>query len=988
MAGLVGVLALPGLEDRFWGAEQSKGIWTKPKAQSATSARPRDNLTGRSVGFQVGAGQGITGYALPAMSEPRQFPPPRDWQVFEDFCRDLFAAEWGDPDTQKHGRPGQAQHGVDVFGLRHGRYQAVQCKLRGSFPERRLTERQIRDEVTAAGEFTQPLETLVIATTAPPDTGLQALAMALTQDHGEAGPRVVVYGWSELCEKLEHHEKVCRRWLEKLYEPTPSYSDEATRELSEALERAHLKHEELTTAGEDASSALDVFFSYCRCDEKLRDVLEKHLTLLKRDGSIRAWHDRRIGAGREWQGEIDRRLDSADLILLLISPDFLASDYCFDREMGRALERHEAGEARVVPVILRPTDWQSGDLARLQALPAGGRAITKWGNRDEAFVDVVRGLRRVVAELQSARRDGATGEAEPPEPAYADDATRELAVSLETAYRQKAELSASGRDTAEVVEEILRLRRRLRQGAQLKAGDSLLDGRFQLLEVIGQGGFAQVWKAYDRQGRSQVAVKVLHGQHTGDASRRERFFRGARLMARLAHPNVVRVVEQSCEDGEYPFFVMEYLGGGDFRHAVLAGRLSRQERLQIVLEVGAALAFAHARDVIHRDVKPHNVLLAPDGSPKLTDFDLVRAADTTGGTRTAMLGTFLYASPEAMVDARQAAEPADVYGLGMTALFALHGGDLPADVLWDVPELVAGLEVSEGCRRVLLRAVARKVGDRWSTVDGFCDALRQALATRSAAEYPINGEQEIVHEKDGSVLVHVPGGEFRLGTDEDLPGIAEEYQGWWKPEHRVILRPYWIGKYPVANAQYGRFLKETPDQGKPAFWEDKRFNQPDQPVVGVSWSEVMAYCKWAGLVLPSEAQWEAAARGPDGRPYPWGDASPAAEYADFNKDFGTGKPDPVGSHPKGAGPYGTMDQAGGVWEWCADAWDEHAYRDRDGRRDPVAEGDAGKAGVRVVRGGSWASRSWFLLAAVRHGNRAGYRVLYLGFRVCRFGPEH
>ncbi len=149
---------------------------------------------------------------------------------------------------------------------------------------------------------------------------------------------------------------------------------------------------------------LSIFVSYSHRDEALRSSLETHLALLKREGSIRTWHDRRIGTGREWEGEIDRHLESADLVLLLISPDFVASDYCIDREMVRALERHETGEAQVVPVILRPADWQTTAFARLQALPRDGRAITTWRTQDEAFADVVRGIRSVVAELRSTER--------------------------------------------------------------------------------------------------------------------------------------------------------------------------------------------------------------------------------------------------------------------------------------------------------------------------------------------------------------------------------------------------------------------------------------------------------------------------------------------------------------------------------------------------------------------------------------------------------
>ncbi len=170
----------------------------------------------------------------------------------------------------------------------------------------------------------------------------------------------------------------------------------------------------------DREQALDVFFSYSHRDEELRDALEIHLALLKREGEIRTWHDRRIGAGSEWLGEIDTRLESADLVLLLISPDFIASDYCFDLEMTRALERHEAGEARVISVILRPADWQAARFARLQALPTGGKAITTWPDRDSAFVDVVHGIRAAIRELRRRRQPPAAPSPDEPPPGEPD----------------------------------------------------------------------------------------------------------------------------------------------------------------------------------------------------------------------------------------------------------------------------------------------------------------------------------------------------------------------------------------------------------------------------------------------------------------------------------------------------------------------------------------------------------------------------------------
>ena len=124
------------------------------------------------------------------------------------------------------------------------------------------------------------------------------------------------------------------------------------------------------------------------------------MALLKRQGDLVCWHDRRVGAGEEWNGQLDRNLEEARVILLLISPSYLASDYCFDVETKRALERHDRGEATVIPVLLRPVDWEGAPFARLQGLPTGLRPVTSWPNRDEAFRDVAQGIRRAVASLK------------------------------------------------------------------------------------------------------------------------------------------------------------------------------------------------------------------------------------------------------------------------------------------------------------------------------------------------------------------------------------------------------------------------------------------------------------------------------------------------------------------------------------------------------------------------------------------------------------
>ena len=144
---------------------------------------------------------------------------------------------------------------------------------------------------------------------------------------------------------------------------------------------------------------IEVFFSYSHKDEALRDQLETHLSTLKRKGVIKAWHDRQIGAGKEWAGEIDQKLETAHIILLLVSADFINSDYCMDRELTRSMQRHEAGEARVIPVILRPVDWEGILFSKLQALPKDGKPVTSWKDTDEAFLNIAKGLQSVVEEI-------------------------------------------------------------------------------------------------------------------------------------------------------------------------------------------------------------------------------------------------------------------------------------------------------------------------------------------------------------------------------------------------------------------------------------------------------------------------------------------------------------------------------------------------------------------------------------------------------------
>ncbi len=148
---------------------------------------------------------------------------------------------------------------------------------------------------------------------------------------------------------------------------------------------------------------VSVFLSYAHRDERLREELDKHLSPLRRSALIETWHDRRIPPGAELDAEIDQRLSTADLVLLLISPDFINSDYCYRREMRIALRRHAKGHARVIPIILRPVDWSSTPIGRLLAIPRDAKPVTTWHRRDEALLDVATSVRRAAEEMTAQR---------------------------------------------------------------------------------------------------------------------------------------------------------------------------------------------------------------------------------------------------------------------------------------------------------------------------------------------------------------------------------------------------------------------------------------------------------------------------------------------------------------------------------------------------------------------------------------------------------
>lgn len=219
---------------------------------------------------------------------------------------------------------------------------------------------------------------------------------------------------------------------------------------------------------------------------------------------------------------------------------------------------------------------------------------------------------------------------------------------------------------------------------------------------------------------------------------------------------------------------------------------------------------------------------------------------------------------------------------------------------------------------------------------------------------PAGGDIRI-SETDTMEMVYIPAGEFMMGsTVEDLNRDEDE-----EPSHTVYLEAYWIDKTEVTNAMFGMCIAskncQPPAQSK--YYQVEVY--ANHPIIGVSWEQANAYCAWAGRRLPTEAEWEKAARGMDGRMYPWGNDLPNADLANFNQMFD--ETQPVGSYPKGASPYGVLDMAGNAWEWVADGYSPDFYSTSP-FENPLNESPINQ---RVLRGGNWNSN----VEGIRSANR-------------------
>jgi serine/threonine-protein kinase len=579
-------------------------------------------------------------------------------------------------------------------------------------------------------------------------------------------------------------------------------------------------------------------------------------------------------------------------------------------------------------------------------------------------------------------------------------------------------------------------------------------GNYKIVEQIGEGGMGAVYKGVDLMLEREVAIKALRPEFGSQPQVVERFRSEAVTLAKLNHPNIATLYS-FIRQSSYFFMVMEYVRGETLDKVIeRRGAMSCEEAIPIFCQALEGIDHAHQLGIVHRDIKPGNIMLTEGGTLKVLDFGIARMLGTARMTKAGhLIGTIEYMSPEQIrgqeIDARS-----DIYSLGILLYEMLTGRvpfasdsefelmraqveelptpprefapHIPEDVEWSIlcatdKDPAKRFQTAMAFRAAIIDSVGTEVmpaSPAWATgplnlptpktnpiskdatarfppptrmagagelaaapkpsFASRLQALRQhklflpllpavALAvlltaglvvwgftrmlssgqpketaaaenTNRPAEQPIQvkPEPEVAAPTPPSGMAYVPGGDFMMGTDGDDP-----YE---RPAHIVTVRPFFIDLYEVTCEDYKKFIDETRRQPPPG-WTNGTYpsGMARRPVTGVTWDDASEYARWAEKRLPTEEEWEFAARGTDGRRYPWGDEwkENLANAGSINKEMTD-----VGQY-KGVSPFGAFDMVGNAWEWTTS--DLKAY--------PGGQIADLSGNLKVIRGGYWGSKT-------------------------------
>jgi len=492
-------------------------------------------------------------------------------------------------------------------------------------------------------------------------------------------------------------------------------------------------------------------------------------------------------------------------------------------------------------------------------------------------------------------------------------------------------------------------------------------GRYKLLDKLGRGGMGTVYRAEHTLMKNAVALKLVSPERLQDKDLLKRFLREIRVAAQLQHPNVVTTHYADVE-GRTVYLAMELIDGVDLAQYVdKHGALAFQKAADIVRQAASGLHYAHTLSsaVVHRDIKPTNIMLTVEGQAKILDLGLARAMGevhrdsvqsftTQSGT---ILGTPQYMAPEQVRSSRSVDGRSDIYSLGCTFYFLLASehaitGESLLEILdrhraGDYPAIETLREnVPSELAAIVRRMMAKDAADRFQSCAEVVDALAdwtnkdrsqgfaETLCGAPTGEKPIataepsESKKTLMLDSQRGVqleFVRVDGGPYVAGcskemADRIIDGLAlsdpDDAKRWLvSSEFRDGTLPeYWISRVPVTNEQFKCFVDTT---GHPASaaWPGGTFAPADarKPVVGVGLADARSFCAWAKVRLPTADEWEKAARGSDGRAYPWGNEFDAARC---NCDEGGAEEIVnVDEYPAGDSPYGLRQMAGNVWEW-------------------------------------------------------------------------